>query len=29
MSADPLVGTWRLVSLKVRDAEGRVTYPLG
>ena len=29
MSADPLVGTWRLVSLEVRDAEGRVTYPLG
>ena len=29
MSTDPLVGTWRLVSFEVRDAEGRVTYPLG
>jgi hypothetical protein len=29
MSADPLVGTWRLVSFELRDAEGRVTYPLG
>jgi hypothetical protein len=29
MSADPLVGTWRLVSFEVRDDEGRVTYPLG
>lgn len=29
MSANPLVGTWRLVSFEVRDAEGRITYPFG
>lgn len=29
MNANPLVGTWRLVSFELRDEEGRVTYPFG
>jgi hypothetical protein len=29
MGANPLVGTWRLVSFEVRDDEGRVSYPFG
>jgi hypothetical protein len=29
MSANPLIGTWRLVSFEVRDVEGQVTYPFG
>jgi hypothetical protein len=29
MTANPLIGTWRLVSFEARDADGRVTYPWG
>jgi hypothetical protein len=29
MTANPLVGTWRLVSVENRDSEGSVTYPFG
>jgi hypothetical protein len=29
MSANPLVGTWRLVSFQARDGDGRVTHPFG
>src|SRR5262245_5910127 len=29
MTANPLVGTWRLVSVENRDTDGRVTYPFG
>ena len=29
MIANPLVGTWRLVSFEVRDEDGHVTYPFG
>jgi hypothetical protein len=29
MSANPLIGTWRLVSFEVRDEDGRITYPFG
>ena len=29
MNANPLVGTWRLVSFEVRDANHRVSYPYG
>ena len=29
MDANPLVGTWRLVSFIVRDADGTVAYPFG
>jgi hypothetical protein len=29
MTANPLVGTWRLISFSVRDSEGRITYPFG
>lgn len=29
MNVNPLVGTWRLVSFEVRDADGRITYPFG
>ncbi len=29
MSANPLIGTWRLVSFVVRDEGGRITYPFG
>ena len=29
MPANPLIGTWWLVSWELRDAEGRVTYPWG
>jgi hypothetical protein len=29
MRANPLLGTWRLVSFEVRDEEGRVVHPFG
>jgi hypothetical protein len=29
MMRDALIGTWRLVSWKSRDAEGRESYPMG
>lgn len=29
MASSPFVGTWRLVSLESRGADGEVTYPLG
>lgn len=29
MTANPLVGTWRLVSFEVRDEDGRTTHPFG
>jgi hypothetical protein len=29
MTANPLVGTWRLVSFEARNADGRVTHPYG
>jgi hypothetical protein len=29
MTANPLIGTWRLVSFTVRDADGRIAYPFG
>ena len=29
MSVDSLIGTWRLVSFEVRDAQGRIAYPFG
>lgn len=29
MDANPLVGTWRLVSWESRDDDGRVSYPFG
>lgn len=29
MKANALVGTWRLVSFAVQDADGRVSYPFG
>ena len=29
MTADSLVGTWRLVSFQVQDAEGVIAYPFG
>jgi hypothetical protein len=29
MASNPFVGTWRLVSLESRTAEGEVSYPLG
>lgn len=29
MDANPLVGTWRLVSWESRDADGEVRYPFG
>jgi hypothetical protein len=29
MDANPLVGTWRLISWESRDAGGQVSYPFG
>jgi hypothetical protein len=29
MSRNPIVGTWRLLSLEKRTADGQTTYPLG
>jgi Lipocalin-like domain len=29
MCANPLVGTWRLVSVEVRDEDGGIAHPLG
>jgi hypothetical protein len=29
MTADPLVGTWRLISWENRTADGRISYPVG
>src|SRR5687768_9080138 len=29
MTANPVVGTWRLVSFEVRDDGGQVTHPFG
>ena len=29
MTANPLVGTWRLVSFEVQDADGSIEYPFG
>jgi hypothetical protein len=29
MTADPLVGTWRLISWENRTADGRISHPLG
>ena len=29
MDANPLVGTWRLVSFEVQDADGAIDYPFG
>ncbi len=29
METNPLVGAWRLVAWRNRDADGRVTYPMG
>ena len=29
MPANPLIGTWRLISYELRDAAGNVTYPWG
>lgn len=29
MDANPFVGTWRLVSWELRDANGQISYPFG
>jgi hypothetical protein len=29
MEANPIVGTWRLVSFTVQDADGAIAYPFG
>ncbi len=29
MDANPIVGTWRLVSFEIRASDGRVSYPYG
>jgi hypothetical protein len=29
MTADPLVGTWRLISWENTTADGRISYPVG
>jgi hypothetical protein len=29
VTSNPLIGTWRLISWENRDADGRITYPLG
>jgi Lipocalin-like domain len=29
MSANPLIGTWRLLSWKNRTLDGEVSHPLG
>jgi hypothetical protein len=29
MSANPLVGTWRLISWENRSSDGQISYPLG
>jgi Lipocalin-like domain len=29
MTADPLVGTWRLISWENKTADGRISYPVG
>jgi hypothetical protein len=29
MTADTLVGAWRLISYNVRDDEGAIVYPFG
>src|ERR1051326_2462642 len=29
MEANPFVGTWRLVSMELRDSSGQVRYPFG
>ena len=29
MTADPLMGTWRMISWENRTADGRISYPIG
>jgi Lipocalin-like domain len=29
MAANPLVGTWRLISFDVQDEDGNITHPFG
>lgn len=29
MASNPLIGTWRLVSVAVQDEDGQITYPFG